>query len=438
MKTDTTTPLKTYKLPGLICKGHYFSVPLDYERPTGSRITVFAREIVSPDNASREDLPWLVFLAGGPGFESPRPEGSSGWIKRALTEYKVLLLDQRGTGLSSPVTHQTLALLPDARSQADYLKHFRADNIVRDCEFIRQKLTANKPWTALGQSYGGFCIGAYLSIAPEGLAGAIIMGGLPPLTDNPDEIYRATYKHVIAKNKLYYERYPEDKEAVRSIINYLRTNRVTLPTGELLSARRFLQVGINLGFTLPGGSLNSIHYLIERAFVPSSTGPELSYVFLQGVEQALHFNTNPIYALLHESIYCQMRASNWSAEQILEEYPEFDLDNDPIYFTGEMIFPWMFDEYDCLKPLKDAAQQLAEYSDWPLLYDINVLRKNAVACAAAIYYNDMYVDRELSLQTAKNIQGIKLWITNEYEHDALRVDGETVLNHMLAMLKGNR
>lgn len=82
---------------------------------------------------------------------------------------QVLFLDQRGTGLSSPISAATLALQGTAIKQAEYLKKFRADNIVRDCESVRKCLTAcypeyKKTWSLLGQSFGGFCSVTYLSL----------------------------------------------------------------------------------------------------------------------------------------------------------------------------------------------------------------------------------------------------------------------------------
>ena len=56
-----------------------------------------------------------------------------------IKEYRVLLLDQRGTGLSTPINYQSLQRL-EAAAQADYLSHFRADNIIRDAETIRAQL----------------------------------------------------------------------------------------------------------------------------------------------------------------------------------------------------------------------------------------------------------------------------------------------------------
>ena len=96
-----------HRIPGLVITDHEFTVPLDHSKPDGEAITVFGREIVAPDK-EHDDLPWLLFLQGGPGFGSPRPTERSGWLKRALQDYRVFLLDQRGTARSTPVLSQTL------------------------------------------------------------------------------------------------------------------------------------------------------------------------------------------------------------------------------------------------------------------------------------------------------------------------------------------
>src|SRR6266545_2113346 len=91
----------TYRAPGLILTEREHSVPLDHRKADGPRLTVFTREVAAPDGLDR---PYLVFLQGGPGFEAARPTSPpTGWIKRALKDYRVLLLDQRGTGSSTPV-----------------------------------------------------------------------------------------------------------------------------------------------------------------------------------------------------------------------------------------------------------------------------------------------------------------------------------------------
>ena len=423
-----------HAIPGLILKSHRLDLPLDYANPS-KKISVFAREVIAPgkDNA---DLPYLVFFQGGPGSGSLRPSGASGWIKRALSEFRVLLLDQRGTGASTLITAQTLRHLSTPEAQADYVQHFRADNIVRDAEAIRKTLIGDKQWSILGQSFGGFCAMSYLSSASEGLKEVLITGGIPSLTASADDVYRATYPRVIAKNCRYYERYPDDVQRVRDIVSWLSENDVQMPGGGRLTAQRFLQLGLAFGMS---DGFESVHYLIEEAFVDAPQGREMNWSFLSGIEHAQSFDTHPIYTLLQEACYTQARASNWSAERLLGEFPEFNHDANtqrPVLFTGEMVYPWMMDVYPQLKPLKAAADILAKKADWPMLYDVEKLRQNRVPVAAAVYYDDMYVHREFSEETARMVPNVKLWVTSEHEHNGLRADGEAVVDRLLKMVRG--
>ena len=83
----------------------------------------------------------------------------------------------------------------------------------------------------------------------------------------------------------------------------------------------------------------------------------------------------------------------------------------------------MFEDYGLLRPLRETAELLAAVDDWPPLYDPAALARNEVPVAAVVYANDMYVDREQSLETADRIRGLQAWVTNEYEHDGLRTPG---------------
>jgi len=60
----------TTHIPGLVLTEHEFTAPLRYSEPDGEQITLFAREVASPEGRER---PFLVFLQGGPGMEAPRP-----------------------------------------------------------------------------------------------------------------------------------------------------------------------------------------------------------------------------------------------------------------------------------------------------------------------------------------------------------------------------
>ncbi|HEV8064651.1 MAG TPA: alpha/beta fold hydrolase, partial [Acidimicrobiales bacterium] len=199
--------------PGLVLAEHEFVLPLRHCDPSGPKITVFAREVATPEGRER---PFLVFLQGGPGMEAPRPTArpwSPGWLERALKDFRVLMLDQRGTGRSTPVG--TLEGTSPAE-QAAYLSCFRADSIVEDAEAIRQEMGVER-WSVLGQSFGGFCVLRYMSAAPGGLAEAFLTGGLPPVGRHPDEVYRATYASVLGRCRQYYDRYSADRQRVAAL-----------------------------------------------------------------------------------------------------------------------------------------------------------------------------------------------------------------------------
>ena len=392
-------------------------MPLDHAGGDETKLTVFAREIVAPGR-ERDELPWLVFFQGGPGHEAPRPLApiKDTWIDRALQEFRVLLLDQRGTGRSTPVG-ELAGMTPEA--QAAYLAHFRADAIVRDAELIRGQLGVER-WSVLGQSFGGFCVVTYLSLAPEGLAEAFVTGGLPPLERHPDDVYQATYRRVLDKNRAYYARYPEDRDRVRRILELLDAEDVRLPSGDRLTSRRFRQLGQLLGM---GDGFERLHYRLELPFG--------SPAFLHDVDASYPFARNPLYAVIHEACYAPGHATRWSAERVVpDEFRE-----DPTLFTGEHIYPWMLEEYGALRPLAETAQILARH-EWPQLYDAERLRANEVPAAAAIYAEDMYVERAYSEETAAAIRGLRPWVTNEFEHDGLRVYGARILGRLLDLVRG--
>lgn len=402
-------------LPGLVSTEHSFDVPLDHGDPGGRQISVFARELAEP---AGRDRPFLLYLQGGPGFEAPRPmvnPRSPGWLGRALKDFRVLMLDQRGTGRSSPIG--TLEGL-DPSQQAKYLTNFRADSIIRDAERIRRELGAER-WSVLGQSFGGMCVTAYLSMAPEGLREALITGGLPPLGRSIDEIYERTYRQAIKKQRSYAERYPRDLDRFAELRRSLEQRQLRLPAGDRLTWRRFRQVGCMLGMS---DGAERLHYLLEL--------PPDSPAFLCDAEDPVGFVRNPMYAVLQEACWADGETTRWSAQRTLPAEVESEG-----LLTGEHVYPWMFEDYAALAPLRGAAQLLAEH-EWPRLYDPDTLSHNEVPCAALIYVEDMYVERSFSEETASQIRGLAPWITNEYEHNGLRVAGERILSRLLDLARG--
>ncbi|KAL0397947.1 UNVERIFIED_CONTAM: Proline iminopeptidase [Sesamum calycinum] len=399
-----------FSVPELRLRDHRFTVPLDYslDDSTSPKISVFAREVVA---VGKEELhlPFLLYLQGGPGFECQRPTEASGWISKACEEYRVILMDQRGTGLSTSLSPSSVSQFKSAAELADYLKHFRADNIVKDAEFIRKRLVPDSsPWTVLGQDAkicfsDVNCVYDWLHYGGHSCLPAELWGLL--CSDLPE---------------------------------FCSTRTETSPFD-------WWNPPIGSGCTADAvyRALSRFERVWDPVLVPGAP-KRISYFFLNAYEGWLAYDTNPLYALMHESIYCQGASSSWSAHRIrAENESQFDAikavkEGRPVLFTGEMIFPWLFDEIQALRPFKDAAHLLAEKMDWPPLYDVASLNDNKVPVAAAVYYEDMYVNFKLVMETASQIAGIRLWVTNEYMHSGLRDGGGQVLDHLLGMLNGKK
>jgi pimeloyl-ACP methyl ester carboxylesterase len=407
---------QTLKVPGLVLTDHVIPVPLDHDHQDGETIEVFAREVAAPDG---RHLPFLVFLQGGPGQEAPRPVGrpaSPAWLERALRDFRVLLLDQRGTGRSTPYG----APGPDPAADAERLTHFRADAIVRDAECFREYLGIDR-WSALGQSFGGFCSLHYLSVAPGSLREVFFTGGLPPVGRPVDDIYSTTFDTMRRLNDRYHRQFPGDRDRLARLLDLCEAGKVRGLGGEPITRRLMRTIGNQLGMD---GGAETVHYLLERD--PGS--PAFAHDFVGMVP----FNArNPLYAVIHESSYADDVATRWSAERVEPD----DFRGDSHLLTGEHLFPWHFEDSVDLRPYGAVASILADHP-WPRLYDADVLAQVDIPCAAAIYADDPFVDRAFSEQTADLLPGMRRWLTNEYLHNGLRSDGGRVLDQLIGRARG--
>lgn len=406
-------------IAGLVMRDHFVDVPLDHARPDGRTLTVYAREVRAAESAE-DDLPWLLFLQGGPGGKGPRPTDRGHWLAEAVKDYRVLLLDQRGTGRSTPVTDRTPSRFADAEALADYLGHLRADAIVRDAEVLRAAVAGGAKWSTLGQSYGGFITFSYLSFAPEGLDKCLVTGGIPPVTATAEDVYRRTWPRVLAKNAEWARRFPADQAVLNRIRDLIvarpADDPVRLPDGDPLTVARLQAAGQIFGMSY---GYAEIHYLLEEAF----DGDQLATGFLAEVQRRTSHAVTPLYSILQELTYNSGTASRWAAERIRATVPEVAPDAPDLLFTGEMMESWIFRDQAAMAPFAEAMELLQARSDWPPLYDLDVLARNEVPVAAAVYHDDLYVDAGLQLETASRTPNVRTWVTNEFEHDGLRASG---------------
>lgn len=405
------------RLLDLTVEEHTLTVPLVWSDPSDARtIDIFAR-VVSREGG--EHLPHLVFLQGGPGHEAPRPFHSStapAWLDEALAHYRVVMLDQRGTGLSSPVGDGDLARGPAA--VAEHLTHLRADAIVRDCEAVREHLGAER-WSVLGQSFGGFTTLAYLSTDSASLDDVFITGGLSTVTRSADEVYALCYDKMRTASERYYRRFPEHRDVMRRLVDLAEAGGIVLPDGEVVSPSRLRSVGSALG---TNDGWQTLWSLLERD--PSSNA------FRYDLMHAMPFDgRNPLYFAFHESSYASGQATDWSAERT----EPADFRDDVTLFTGEHIRREWTESVPAFQPWRDVALELAEFA-WPEIYDAEAIAASGATGAAAVYVNDVYVPLEFSLETARLLPGVQTWVTSEHEHNGLR--SGPVLTRLIDLAQG--
>ena len=394
------------------------TLPLTEDVADERTIDVFARIAT---RVGGEDLPYLVFLQGGPGNESPRPSLNPlnpNWLGVALEEYRVVMLDQRGTGRSTPVGNDILEK-PTAEV-VEYLSHLRADGIVRDAEALRKHLGVQQ-WNLLGQSFGGFTTLHYLSRHAESLDNVFITGGLSAIDRPAEDVYANCYNRMRRNSEEFYRRFPQLRETFRGLVDRVRAGGIVLPTGEVVSETRLCSLGHLLG---SNDGWFDLYNLLELD--PASNA------FVHDLAGLLPFgNRNPIYYVLHESSYADGVVTNWAAERVLPE----DFHEDPTLLTGEHVFQEWTDTVPSLKPWKDVALALAQ-QEWPKLYDAKALENSHATGAAAVYANDVFVPVDYSLETSQHLPGVQLFITSQHEHNGLRASSGAVLKHLFDLAHG--
>jgi hypothetical protein len=255
-------------------------------------------------------------------------------------------------------------------------------------------------------------------------------------------VYKATFNKVIERNKEYYSKYPEDVDAIHRLAIFIKVKGgIPLPSGGLLTVRGLLTLGINFGYH---GGLDTVHNIILHATNDLRQFDFITRPTLSLIESSISMDDTPLYAVLHEAIYCEGNASNWAAERVgrgLKEYQWLSgspqsastVRETPLYFSGEMIYPFLFESFPELQKLKGVAEILAKYTEWPELYDEWQLAKNEVPLYAVTYVDDMYVDFGLAQETAKLVKNCKQYITNAMYHDALRSRTDEMLKGLFAL-----
>ena len=274
-----------------------------------------------------------------------------GWSKAAAKDFRILMLDQRGTGLSSPIDRNTLPLrgndadqaaLPDAFPRRLHRRRRRghpAGPGLRSLDHLRPEL-----WRVLRAQLP--------LLRPRGSSrsphhrrpGARWPDPRTACTRPRSGGSRPGTPNTLAG-------IPEDRPTVTRIARHLRDTEEFLPDGGRLTVERFQMVGSFLGGNTrvdapapPAGGR------LCRA-LPAATGSRTPSWNRSGASSP--GPANPLYALMHESIYGQGEATDWAAWRVLQEFPEFRPDAAEPLLTGEMVYPWYFEQDPALRPLQE-------------------------------------------------------------------------------------
>ncbi|WP_457099059.1 alpha/beta fold hydrolase [Microbacterium sp. P5_E9] len=398
---------------------HTLTVPLVWSNPADRR-TIDIHAAVATRSGG-EALPYLVFLQGGPGSEAPQPFHSPtqpAWLDAALEEYRVVMLDQRGTGRSTPIGDSDLERGAD--ELAEYITHLRADSIVRDCEAVRAHLGVDT-WSVLGQSFGGFTTLAYLSTDAASLSDVYITGGLSAIGRHPDDVYSLTYDKMRVESERYYRRFPGHRDAMRRLVDRADAGRIVLEDREVVSVTRLRSLGMLLG---SNDGWQTLWSLLDAD--PATNA------FRHDLGKALPFSVrNPLYYVFHESSYADGHATRWSADRV----EPADFRSDPTLLTGEHARREWLDTVPGLQPWRSVTLALADH-EWPRLYDAAAIAASGARGATAIYVNDVYVPFEFAIETSALLPGVRPWITSEHEHNGLRAGD--VLSRLVDLARGRR
>lgn len=178
------------------------TVPLDYSRPDGPRITVAISRLPATDSKRR--IGAMVLNSGGPGGPGiDMPPGIKDAMGKVGERYDLIGMDPRFVGRSTPLDcgwptgsmirsagldradfDRSVALARDladrcGRNAGDVLPYVSTRNTARDIDLIRRVLGERK-MSYLGYSYGSYLGAVYAEMYPHRVDRLVLDGPIDP------------------------------------------------------------------------------------------------------------------------------------------------------------------------------------------------------------------------------------------------------------------
>jgi pimeloyl-ACP methyl ester carboxylesterase len=190
------------------------AVPEDRNKPGGRKITIFAAVLPANTLSPKEDP--LLILAGGPGQAASTLAPFASRLNEVRRARDVVLIDQRGTGRSSPMNCDAFkpkdddALethpVPRAKACADELRvqgvdatQYTTPAWIADLEAMREALGYAR-WNLWGGSYGTRVAQEYMRRHPDRIRTVILDAVVPPSMISTLDVWRtrqATFDAVL-------------------------------------------------------------------------------------------------------------------------------------------------------------------------------------------------------------------------------------------------
>ena len=216
----------------------FVTVPFDYEKPDGEKISIFYRLIPAfgstPDDRSK---PIIVVINGGPGIsssayraldfdyndaEAPQ-NGPLNRFKYFLKTHRVLIADQRGTdGQSAPLDMDDRNLNPDLIS-----KYFSSNHQAKDyLAVIEEVIPKDEEFLMIAQSYGGMVGMQYLTLSQMRKPKGIIFSCSALPYENMQEAMESRRKEQLKLNLELKAACPEIADRVQLVRSYLEKHSI--------------------------------------------------------------------------------------------------------------------------------------------------------------------------------------------------------------------
>lgn len=180
-----------------------------------------------------------------------------------------------------------------------------------------------------------FCSLTYLSLFPDSLLRSYITGGVPSISRHPDDVYQATFKRTMDKNRAFFEQFPQAQTLCQQIADHLLTHNEYLPNGQRFTVEQFQQTGIHFGMS---DTFLATYYLLENAFINLNGKAALRYEFCSRCwnnSRLTPTQSTPFYMSRFTVRFCVKLSAHRvrQAQQVFDYQP-----GQAFYFTGEMVF----------------------------------------------------------------------------------------------------